>query len=433
VDKLKGFAIQKNVISMEKPPRQTFVVVAFFIFKKGTPQYKMKKQLLFASILIHFTCRIATAQVVANARVMCQLPPQLGESSGIIATSPNAIWSNNDSGNPNELYLIDSSGVLKRKILVQNAFNADWEEMTTDAQGNFYVGDFGNNSNSRGDLTIYKLPNLNTLQRDTVDATQIKFSYPDQTAFPPAVSAYLFDCEAMLVFADSIFLITKDYHAKPYPGVARIYRIPNAVGTHVATFVAQVSTDNSDKQFGAITGIAMSPNQKTVVLIAHQRLYLAENFAGRAFWSVKWRVATINSFGNKEAICFRDSCNLYLSDDNGGTPSGFLYTINLCQLKTLFTPTIDINNTAEGPLSINVFPNPSEAEETVELTFSRTLTSATVDIFDPAGRLTYSIKKSNITAFQLLPSVFNGQKGLFLIRLRDNKTNEIHYQKIIRQ
>lgn len=410
----------------------------FFKIKIHSPQYKMKKKILFEwwiFILLQGFNTCTTAQTIVQAHVLCQLPPQLGESSGLYAPTPNTLWSHGDSGNPNELYMIDSTGILKRTVVIRNAPNIDWEELAADTQGNLYIGDFGNNNNARPDLSIYKINNFSTLQKDTVyDAGRIQFSFPDQTAFPPSLSDYLFDCEAMLVFDDSIFLATKDYHAKPYPGLTRIYRIPNVVGTHVATFVAQVSTDNTDKQLGAITGMALSPDKKTVVLIAHQRIYLAENFQGRAFWSVKWRSANINSYGNKEAVAFRDSCTLYLTDDNGGTPSGFLYTINLCQLRTILkTSNIELNNPIQPPLSIKCFPNPSGDDETVQLTLSKTLSSVVLTIFDSAGRFIFSIKKSNTASVDLPPAVFKRQKGLFFVRILNLTTGEMIYQKIIKQ
>ncbi len=385
----------------------------------------------FTWIIVANIVPTMSAQVSVNPRIVCQLPAQLGESSGLFVPTANQLWSHGDSGNPNELYLIDSLGKLKRTVVVRNATNVDWEDVSADSLGNLYVGDFGNNANARRDLTIYKIPNFTTLQRDTADAGLIKFSYPDQTAFPPVLSAYLFDCEAMLVFSDSIFLIAKDYHAVPYTGVARIYRIPNAIGTHVATFVAQVATDNTDKHLGAITGMCISLDRKTVVLTAHRRLYIAQGFQGRAFWSVNWQKAYINSAGNKEAVAFRDACTLYLTDDNGGVPAGNLYTIDLCQLKTQLTPTAEITP-IEGPLSINAFPNPSTGFETINLSLSKTLAAATLDVFDLTGRLIFSQKINNADAFTLDDAVFKGQKGLFLLRLHAVRTNELVYKTIVK-
>jgi hypothetical protein len=395
----------------------------------------MKKRLFFVASTILFLsicfCSNIKAQAIVNTRIICQMPSQLGESSGIYVASANAIWSHGDSGNPNEIYLFDTTGALKRTVVIRNAVNIDWEEMAADAQGNLYVGDFGNNNNARQDLSIYKIMQFNTLLKDTVyDAGKIQFSYPDQTLFPPAISNYVFDCEAMMAFEDSIFLATKDYHAKPYSGLTRIYRIPNAVGSHIATFVAQVNTDNSDKQLGSITGMAISSDRKKVVLTSHRRLYLAENFVGRAFWSVKWRTADINSFGNKEAVAFRDSCNLYLTDDNGGVPSGFLYNINLCQLRTALTPTIETPTQAQLPLSINCFPNPFGEDGILQVALSKTVKSAMIEVFDSTGKLFYTLEKSNLTTFELPNSIFKSQKGIFLIRIRNVLTGELSLQKI---
>ena len=332
-------------------------------------------------ILLCFCLQFGKTQV--PSRTICKLPNVLVESSGLYVPSPDSIWSHGDSGNPAELYLIDTMGKLKRTVKVQGVFNTDWEELAADSKGNLYVGDFGNNANNRRDLAIYKIIDFRNLRTDTVTPQIIRFSYEDQTAFPPPLSNYVYDAEAMLVFDDSIFIATKDFHAKPYIGITRIYRIPNRVGTHIAAFVAQVVTDGSDKQYGGITGMAMSADRKKVVLISHSKLYLAENFAGRAFWTVPWRSTTISPFTSREAVAFVDSCQLYLSDDLGSGTAGNLFGFDLCKWQSSLTST---TKEVFQP-TMTCFPNPSVIGQDVTILFKNTLfVDRKLRMFDVLGR-----------------------------------------------
>ncbi|MDW7680694.1 MAG: hypothetical protein SCK70_09015 [bacterium] len=47
-----------------------------------------------------------------NVTTLSQLPSALEETSGIVVSSSDRVWSHGDSGNPNELYLFNSLGTL---------------------------------------------------------------------------------------------------------------------------------------------------------------------------------------------------------------------------------------------------------------------------------------------------------------------------------
>ena len=144
----------------------------------------------------------AACQTV-NLRVVCPLPTETKESSGLVIESPNRFWTHNDSGDKARLYQFDSTGILRRTVVVKKADNVDWEDIALDAERrNFYIGDFGNNGQNRTDLTIYKIPIPQSattfFQTDTVIAEKIAFSYPDQLNFPPVDSSKYFDAEAFI-------------------------------------------------------------------------------------------------------------------------------------------------------------------------------------------------------------------------------------------
>lgn len=107
------------------------------------------------------------------------------------------IWAIEDQGNKNVIYGLDRQGKQVADVLVENAENHDWEDITTDAQGNIYIGDFGNNNNDRRNLSILKVDLKDASQKSTNVTQTTTYHYEGQTAFPPKKSHWLYDCEAL--------------------------------------------------------------------------------------------------------------------------------------------------------------------------------------------------------------------------------------------
>ena len=74
---------------------------------------------------------------------------KLKEISGIEFDKFNRLWAINDGGDDPKLYRLDEQGQIAKEILVTNAKNIDWEDMTQNKFGHFFLGDFGNNKNDR--------------------------------------------------------------------------------------------------------------------------------------------------------------------------------------------------------------------------------------------------------------------------------------------
>lgn len=89
--------------------------------------------------------------VVVNA-----LPQAVNETSGLIYWN-GGLWTHNDSGNPPELYKLDTlSGQILQTIIISGVQNIDWEDIAQD-ETHIYIGDFGNNAGNRTDLKVLKI------------------------------------------------------------------------------------------------------------------------------------------------------------------------------------------------------------------------------------------------------------------------------------
>ena len=103
------------------------------------------------------------------------LDSKLKEISGIEVDKAGKFWGINDGGNLAQLHQIQADGKVSKTITITNARNLDWEDMTQDDFGHFFIGDFGNNDNLRKWLTIYKIENPIDIKGTETQAEIIKF------------------------------------------------------------------------------------------------------------------------------------------------------------------------------------------------------------------------------------------------------------------
>ncbi len=306
----------------------------------------------------------AACQTV-SLRVVCSLPTEVKESSGLVIESPNVFWTHNDSGDKAWLYQFDSTGVLRRTIVVKNTNNVDWEDIALDAaKRNFYIGDFGNNGQNRRDLTIYKIPIPQSVTSlfptDTVNAEKIAFTYEDQSAFPPTDSLKYFDAEAFVATTDSLYIYTKDFDVVPYKGKTRIYRVPTQAGTYSAKLVQVWDTDDSWKYNGAITSAALGLDGK-MLLMSYQKLWIFTNYPNRQFWLGNKKELTfgLNQFAQREGVAIApwDNCTVYITSElTTGIGGGNLSTFNLCRILSKTKEA----KTAKAKISISPTPSVSD-------------------------------------------------------------------------
>ena len=257
-----------------------------------------------------------------------RLPDVLYESSGIAVTLPGRIWSHNDSGNENEIYCFDTAGTLIRTITISNASNIDWEDMALDNQKRLYICDVGNNNNNRQDLKIYRIPDPETIAGNSVTAEVIRYSYDDQTAFPPPASQRHYDMEAVIWHNDSLFMFTKD-RSSPLSGYTRMYKIPAQPGTHIAKYSGRFYIGTT-KSAVRVTSADIHRESGKVVLLTYDRLIVFSDFQGSRFFEGKAVHYPFTSPpGQVEAVLFINDSELYITAEGAGGVTGYLYNVKL--------------------------------------------------------------------------------------------------------
>jgi hypothetical protein len=316
---------------------------------------------IFAAVALLMTLNVSCQQAEVrsaanqtqpiNLRVISRLPNQIIESSGIAISGSNRIWSHEDSGNANEIYCFDSLGNLLRTLIITNVENTDWEDMAVDSDENWFIGDFGNNNNTRTDLAIYKIPDPESVSGNYVSAEIIHFSFEDQIAFPPPSSNRNYDVEAMIWRNDSLYLFTKD-RSSPFTGITKMYVLPASPGTHIARLLDSRLIGNAAES-GRITSADINHHTGELVLLTNTKMISFTNYPGNRFFDgdvIEYIFTTTP--GQNEAIAFVSSHKLYMTEEGGGSTAGYLYEILLPQPQSV--PESDFKMQA-----LWVYPNPA--------------------------------------------------------------------------
>ncbi len=265
---------------------------------------------LFSALTFLFISNAYSQTIVVEQ--LCELPSEILETSGLENGPNDWFWTHNDSGNPTELYCIDTLGVIQRVVSVVGDSNTDWEDLTKDNQGNLYIGNFGNNNLNRTDLGIVKIPSIDTCTTSAMVSDTIRFTYSDQVEFPPSGNYGNFDMEAFFWFEDSLHLFSKD-RSTTSTGYSKHYRLPAVGGSYVAELIDSIYTGSSNF-LTAITAADISENGDTVVLLNADHIWLITDFSGTDFSTGNVSELALGSFTQKEAIVFRNGF-LYVTDE----------------------------------------------------------------------------------------------------------------------
>lgn len=189
-------------------------------------------------------------------------PGQIDEVSGIADSkkNPGYLWVQQDSGNPEELFLLSHSGKLKKKLKLRGVVNRDWEDIVL-AKGpepgvNYiYLADIGNNNLSAQRFFIYRFPEPHDSENEVESFEKISFFYPDGTH----------DAEALLVDNNTkdIYIITKQ---DSLSGIYKIAYPQDQNSVNKAQLIGQLP-------FNGVVSAAFSPDGNEVLIKTYSSVY----------------------------------------------------------------------------------------------------------------------------------------------------------------
>lgn len=300
---------------------------------------------------------------------VCSLPEPLKESSGLETGRPGFLWSHNDSGDSARFFEIDTNGNLLRTIKLSGVKAVDIEDMTQDAEGNLYFGDFGNNANNRQDLCIYKIPGPDLLASDSVTPRIIRFSFEDQLQFPPPPEEQNFDCEAFFHHGGSLYLFSKNRGSSGY---CKMYRIPDQEGYYTAALIDSFDTRTW------ITSADLSPDARSMVLLSYNRIWVFSGIQGTDFLKGAASEVLIDST-QKEAIVFINDTAVYLTDEYSMGTGGKLYYLNLASW------ILGIDDYRTLTEDVSIVPIPSSGNATIRF-FNHKTRNIKVSLISESGQ-----------------------------------------------
>jgi hypothetical protein len=200
--------------------------------------------------------------------------PAINEASGIVAsrTNANKLWTHNDSGDKNRIFLIDNHGQLKGTYYLNGTHNRDWEDIEiSDIGGQHYlwVADIGDNSAVHGTSYVYRIvePAYTGHANDTVlHVETIAIQYPDM---PTNAEALLVDQQT-----NDMYIVTKGTSAKVY----KVAYPQSTTSTNNAVLLGTLP-------FTLITAGDISPNNQEILLKNYNEVYYWKRKSGASIFN----------------------------------------------------------------------------------------------------------------------------------------------------
>ena len=298
-----------------------------FYFSIFENQISFMRNLLIAAIALFCTnCKQSAQQKI---EVVTALPNEIKESSACeISNASDLVWTIEDQGNENLLFGLNKNGELIRKIRITNIENNDWEDLSSDDQGNLYIGDFGNNDNERQNLAIYKI-NAADLNKEEVEASEIvQFYYPEQKDFPPKKKDKVFDVESFLVFKNQFYLFTKN-RSSDFDGTTSIYRVENNSQTKLPAKKLSEFVTCDNFNHCAVTSAAISPDKKKLAMLSSDKVWIFTDFKEDDFFSGNAKTIELENFTQKEGLCFETNESVLITDEAEKKGESLLYRLKL--------------------------------------------------------------------------------------------------------
>lgn len=282
------------------------------------------KLVILCLYLTAFTLPHQLLAITVNPYQICELSTVMRESSGLVANGRAGFWTLNDGNNGPEIHASDTTGNVYRTVELLNGYNYDWEDMTSDEDGNLYLADIGDKnasyspSQAYDDLSIYKIGNPDYHCDAFVSAEIISFRFPTGSGVNNAEGIFYHD--------NYLYIVTK------MPGQALLYRVPAtpSASQYTAEYITSMQFGSPQYLAGAA---ALSPDGELLVLIGETRMWIISDFTDGVFFD---GTVTALDFGiqlQRESVAFIGNREIYITDEaewNGITDGGFLSYLDLC-------------------------------------------------------------------------------------------------------
>ena len=245
---------------------------------------------------------------------------QIQEASGIVASYRNKgfLWTHNDSGDRNRIFLLNANGKGTREYNLEGATNRDWEaiSMAQFPEGYFlYFGEIGDNNAVHPESAIYRVPEpditATTAQYTTLKNVQkITFTYPDGPR----------DAECFLIDQSSkdIFIISKRENNK------RLYKLSypqSYTQTTTAEFVQELNFSNIPGTPSYITDGNISVDNKEIIIKNYLQIFHWRKNTNESIPDALKRTPTILPYTAEpqgEGVCFaQDGGGYYTISETG--------------------------------------------------------------------------------------------------------------------
>jgi hypothetical protein len=287
--------------------------------------------------------------------------PLLAENSGLIRLN-ESLWVLNDGGNEASLYELDTLGNLLREVVVQGVENNDWESL---AENELYVfiGDFGNNSGTRTNLSIIKIEKQALLEADadSVLGVQMQFNYGDQVDFSGPSNGHNFDCEAFISLNDSLYLFSKNWA----DNAVKKYALP----IDWEDIYVTLPSETYDIQ-GLVTGATVDKGSGNISLLAYYDfgtgiyssfIYMLWDYSESHFFSGNKRRIDIGSMlnlGQTEGITLNSGYSGYFTSEEINSIITIPPKLFAFDFYEYFENQLVQNRETSLDLVISIFPNP---------------------------------------------------------------------------
>lgn len=278
---------------------------------------------------------LAACTLVPDRRPRCEppertgvLPSEIPESSGVAVSRehPGVLWTHNDSGYGPYLFAIDSTGALLGRLTVTDAPNRDWEDLELAAcpEGEcLYIGDIGDNSESRSWVAVYVLPEPEPGAAQTAPARRYRMRYPDAPQ----------DAEALFVLpGEEIFIITKGRSRRP-----ALYRYPPPLREDEVVELEHIQDMADDAVWipNQITGAAATRDGHWVLVRSYTRLqFYRPGRDGRLEATLGARGIDLTPAAEPqgEGVDMRDDGTVFLTSEQGPLDRDATVAMLRCEL-----------------------------------------------------------------------------------------------------